>query len=137
MTTTVRVEGLRELGVELSKLRADVAGRIGRAATAAGANVIVREARRLAPKKTGAGAKGIVSKRERNTNLTSEHAIGYRKVSKADKNGPKDGWYMRLVELGTVKMAPQPHLRPALENKKEQATQAVADRIRKRLERVK
>lgn len=42
------------------------------------------------------------------------------------KKVKNDGWYGRLVEYGTVKMAPQPFLRPAYDEKKNEAYKEMA-----------
>lgn len=42
------------------------------------------------------------------------------------KKAKYDGWYGRLVENGTVKMAPQPFLRPAYDEKQEEAYKEMA-----------
>lgn len=48
-----------------------------------------------------------------------------------------DLFYGRFHEFGTVKMPARPFLRPALEENTARATEAIANRLRQRLEKVK
>lgn len=130
--TTVTVSGLADLERRLTSLSADMGGKIARAAAMAGGRVIQKEAQRLAPKLTGSGKKSIVVKREKRTQLAAEVAIGWNKPK---KKGDPDAWYMRLVELGTVKMAPRPHIRPAFDSKKEAAVARVGAVLKTRLDK--
>ena len=50
--------------------------------------------------------------------------------------GLTDAFYGRFVEYGTAKSAPQPFLRPAYDQNKERAVEAIKDRIEKRLKKV-
>jgi len=68
-------KGLRELQAAMNKLSGDMANKIARQATAAGARIVRDDARRRAPKLTGALRKGIVMKREKNTQLTEEFYV--------------------------------------------------------------
>lgn len=130
--TTVTVSGLAELEKRLATLGADMGGKIARGATSAGARVIQKEAQRLAPVLTGAGKKSIVVKRNTRTQLAAEYAIGWKKPK---KKGDIDAFYMRIVELGSVKMSPRPHLRPAFDSKKGAAVDKIAQVLQKRLDK--
>ncbi|MNY41310.1 hypothetical protein D3C86_1761160 [compost metagenome] len=46
-----------------------------------------------------------------------------------------DFFYAHFVEYGTSKMAAKPFMRPAYDQNKEKAVQAIKDRISKRLEK--
>lgn len=74
------------------------------------ANEIRKEARRRAPKKTRALARGIQVENvyDRETGLVEFH-VGWNKGS---------AWYGLLVELGTEDTPAQPHLRPAADEVK-------------------
>jgi HK97 gp10 family phage protein len=139
----VKVSGLRDLGVAMSRLSADMAGKVARQATAAGAGVVRRAARRGAPVDSGNLAAAIVMKRQRQSRLTEEYLVTVRKGktrdAKAGKTGQakqgKDAYYARFVEFGTVKMPARPFLRPALENNLQAATDAMAQRLKQRIEK--
>jgi len=144
-TTRVRVEGLKELQAELRKLGDDMTKKIARSATNAGAQVIRKRAKELAPiadedyvvegtpVKRGNLPKQIVVKRVKpsETPLTSAHVVtvrGKKKYGYASRIGS-------LQEFGTVKMSPQPFMRPAFDQEKGFAVAAmkkkIADRIAK------
>jgi HK97 gp10 family phage protein len=152
VASSTEVLGLRELGRAMERLGADVAGKVARQATAAGARVVRQAARDKAPIDSGNLAASIVMKRVRQTNLTEEYIVTPRRGKKKDvklgkhaaRNGKagknnlagKDAFYARFVEFGTVKMPAHPFMRPALENNIPAATQAMADRLRARLKKV-
>lgn len=68
------------------------------------ANAIRRDARNLAPKRTGRLRRGIAVERvyDRRTRSVS-YIVGWS----------KSAFYGRFVEFGTEKMSPRPHLTPA------------------------
>lgn len=126
-------------------LSKDVALKVSRAATNAGAQLVKKQAILRAPEseeehmlegvlvKPGNLKKNIVVKRinPRKTQLTSEHVVTVR-------GKRKDGYaarYGRLQEFGTVHHAASPFLRPAFEMEKGKAIEAMkkklADRITK------
>lgn len=143
MVTDVKISGLRELGQRMQALSADIAGKIARQATAAGAGVVRKQARQNAPRDTGNLQAAIVMKRVRDIALTEEYVVAVRKGKtkdvKAAKAGEgrlgKDAFYARFVEFGTVKLPARPFLRPALENNIGPATEAMAKRLKARIER--
>lgn len=130
--TTVTMSGLAELEKRLATLGADMGGKIARGATSAGARVIQKEAIRRAPKLTGVLQKAIVVKREKNTRLAAEYAVGWKKPK---KKGDPNAWYGRLLEFGSVKMPAQPHIRPAFDSKKGAAVDKIAEVLKKRLDK--
>lgn len=137
-SVTVKVEGLRELGERMKGLSEDMNNRIARAATAAGAVVIRDAAKQKAPVRTGNLKKNIIVKRlpKGESSLTSEHIVTVRKgklTKKQQASGLNDAFYAQFVEYGTAKMPAQPFLRPAYDQNKEKAVQAIKDRISKRL----
>lgn len=139
-SVTVKVEGLRELGERMKSLSDDVNNRIARAATAAGAVVIRNAAQAKVPVDTGNLKKNIIVKRlpKGESSLTSEHIVTVRqgKLTKKQKEkGLGDAFYGRFVEYGTAKMPARPYLRPAYDQNKERAVEAIKDRIKKRIEK--
>jgi HK97 gp10 family phage protein len=147
-SVTIRVEGLRALGERMKTMRADMAVKAARAATAAGAGVIKAGAKRRAPiadepytVRAGKGDKGvevqprnlpknIITKRIK-SQLTSEHIVTVR-------GKRKDGYAKRigiLQEFGTAHAAAQPFMRPAFDEDKQAAIQAMRDRLEKRIKK--
>jgi HK97 gp10 family phage protein len=146
--TTVKVEGLRALGEAMRGLSADVNLKISRAAIQAGAKIIKDLAIAKAPiapeaytvrrnkaDKEGVKVeprniqKNIVTKRVKNSSLTAETVIAIR-------GKRKNGYASRvatLQEFGTVKMAAQPFMRPAFEEGKMPAVEAVKRRLTTRI----
>lgn len=145
MAEVVQVKGLKELGERMRRLSADMAGKVARQATAAGAGVTRKAIRARAPKDTGNLQAAIVMKRVRDTNLTEEYIVAPRKGKtrdvKAAKRGEgrlgKDAFYARFNEFGTVKMPAQPFIRPGFEQSVGPATEAIAKRLKQRLDKVK
>lgn len=137
-SVTVKVDGLRELGERMKGLSEQMNNRIARAATAAGAVVIRNAAQQKAPVDTGNLKKNIIVKRlpKGESSLTSEHIVTVRQgklTAKQKDKGLQDAYYGKFVEYGTAKMPARPYLRPAYDQNKEKAVQAIKDRIEKRL----
>lgn len=144
---TIRVDGLAELGAKLRALSDDVRYKIARAAANAGAQVIKKEAQTRAPIGTvphKVGKKGnIVPPGNLRRNIYVKRLpLSQRKhtedfivaVRQGGKSG-KDAFYWRFLEYGTVKMAAQPFMRPAFSNKKQQAAEAMRERLRQRIQK--
>ena len=134
----VKVDGLSELGKRMKGLSEDVNKKIARASTGAGASVIKKAATAKVPRDTGNLAKNVIAKRipPGETALTSEHIVTVRQGKLTEKqkgSGLQDAFYGRFVEFGTVNMPAQPFLRPAFDENKERAIQAIKDRIAARL----
>jgi len=120
------VEGADELNRALRQVGDRVTGLLLQQAAEKGAEIIAEEARRLAPRDTGALAEGIGVQPGRLQQGRAQMNIGPGKAE----------WYGELVEIGTEKMAAQPYLRPALDGKAEEAKDAVADALRDSLKDV-
>lgn len=131
MKTSIKVEGLRELGNAIKELDSRVQKRIARSATAAGARVIANEAKRLVHVDSGNVKKNI-----RTANLKSnqpgvqETAVGVRVNGKTKDSA----FYWTFLEFGTAKMAPKPFLRPAFESQKMRAAERVKEQLATRLD---
>lgn len=135
-TLRVQISGLRELGLQMQGLKADVAGRIARAATAAGASVVRKAAQRRVPVDTGNLRKNIIIKRLPKDYLASAHIVTVRKgklTAKQTAAGLTDGYYGKFVEFGTVKMPARPYLGPAFDSTKQEAANAIVERLSKRI----
>lgn len=109
------VAGAEELERAMNAVGDRVGGLLLRDAAEDGAKIIAAEASRLAPKDSGDLAAGIGT------------AIYRRQTGRTRVNISfgKEEWYGRLVELGSENMAAQPFLRPALDAKQQEATDAV------------
>lgn len=130
MKTSMKVEGLRELGNALKELDSRTQKRIIRSATAAGARIIAKEARDRVPEKTGNVRKNIRTKNLRPTTPgLQETAVGVRVRGKTGDSA----FYWRFLEFGTVKMEAKPFIRPAFEVKKVEAANRIKEQLGKRL----
>jgi HK97 gp10 family phage protein len=141
----VEVKGLRELGLQMRALGADMAGKVARQATASGASVVRKAVKDRVPVDTGNLRAAIVMKRERQTRLTEEYVVAVRKGKRRDvtaaKRGEgklgKDAYYAHMVEFGTVKMPAQPFIRPGFEESAGRATEAIAKRLKQRIDKAR
>lgn len=150
MTETVNISGLRELQDALKELPERVARNALSQAVNAGARVIREEARRMAPVYTGPVSQGhpppgtlkkaIIQKGiaelsslfAQTVFVAVRHGKKYRKVGKKEIN--RDAYYWRFVEFGTANMSAHPFMRPAFEAKKQEAVDAIKDRLALRIE---
>ncbi len=125
----VEVKGLRELDRQLKQLEPKLAKKVMRKAVSAGAEVIRKEARRLAPRRTGRLIRGIIkSIKRRGSTVIAK--IG----PKGGKKGPFWGYF---IELGTkIGTAMKPFLRPAFDTKGRLAIRVIADKIASELKRL-
>lgn len=143
---TIKVDGLQELAQAMKKLDDLTQKKVVRSMGNAGAQLVKRDAVARAPEDTGLLKANIVVVRLRRTNLAVEYAVMIRRVQhtyantkaniragKAKKIYLAEGpaYYGRFIEFGTVKMAPRPFLRPALEGNIGAATRAMVEAGRK------
>lgn len=131
----MKVEGLAELERKMHQLGQKLGRRALRASTNAGIQVIKKEARSLAPVRTGRlSKKAIYVKRSRRqSSATREtYILGVRLGRKEQQKG-RDAFYWFYLEFGTIKMAARPFLRPAFEKKKYEAIEKFKEKMRERL----
>lgn len=142
--TSVRVDGLRELGAALKELGNVVGTRIARASTAAGARIVKDQAIanvvRSPSVDTGSLRDSIITKRapKGETRLTSEHIVTVRGRGKpANKKGQRINRapHASMVEFGTVNMPAEPFLRPAFETTKGAAVEAIKGALQRGIDR--
>jgi HK97 gp10 family phage protein len=112
----LHLEGAEELNRALREIGGRAGGLILRKAAEAGAEVIAEEAQRNAPRDSGELAESI------------DVAAGQIQQGRAVMNigVGKNEWYGIFSEFGTIHMPAKPFLRPALDTKAEEATEAVA-----------
>ena len=144
-----QVDGLRELGEAMRHLSADINNKISRAAVNAAAQVVKKDAIARAPQSTephqlgrrkdqiaqpGNLKRNIIVKRlpRQETDLTQEYIVGVRSGS---GRVPKDAFYWRFIEFGTVKLTAQPFLRPALYANQAVSIQKMADVLKRRIDK--
>ena len=124
-----KVNGLKEMERSLKKLPDNLRDKALKNASAAGARVIRKEAIRLAPSRTGRLKDNIVvsrsfKQRGRRVRLKGAVVIGIRGVSR---------YYAHLVEFGFSRGTPQPFMRPAFDNKADEALRAIAKKLSKEI----
>jgi HK97 gp10 family phage protein len=141
-TTRVQMLGLSKLGERMRKLSAAVAKKGGGAATGAAANVVKKRAKAILKSSpsvdSGLLEKNVIIKKvgKRDTQLTSEHIVTIKKAeypvdeSGGKRNTKQVGGY---VEFGTVNMPAEPYLRPAFDEGKGDAVQAMVASLEKTL----
>lgn len=149
-----KVLGIGELSKSFQTLKTGMETRTARVMVAAAGGVVRGKARGIAQakglRKSGALIKNIVIKRESQApsgtaqyNLGVRHGRNLTKKQKKDsklainktgrivKRYEDDPYYWRFPEFGTKKQQATPYLQPALEQGKEGAIQAMADRLKK------
>lgn len=139
--TSVKVLGLRELGLKMQGLSNEVNLKISRAAVQAGAKIIkdlVVSKAPIAPEPYEIeGVKiqprniqrNVVTRRVKDSPLTAETVVAIR-------GKKKNGFASRvaaLQEFGTVKMPPQAFMRPAYDQGKQPAVEAIKKRLTSRI----
>lgn len=104
MKSSYAVHGIRETQTAFTDLTTSVRTQVVRAALRESAKPVQETARRLAPKDTGRGARGI--------SIDVRVQDGFMR---AFIGASKKAWYLGFHETGTSKMGARPFLRPALE----------------------
>lgn len=144
MVTRTRQElkGLRQLGEAMKALGDDMGLKVARSATAAAAQPIKKRAKEIVRAQSydnGYLFEAIITKRRPRgeTNLTSEHIVTVRGRGKKKKDGSVTAYapHASNVEFGTVHMAPEPYLRPAFEQEKGAALDAMVKRLKTRVDK--
>jgi HK97 gp10 family phage protein len=132
-TVIIKIEGLEGIKQAMKDLSNEVNKRIARSATLAGTQIVKEAAIKNAPVLTGNLKKNIILKRNTKTNLTSEFLVTVRQGKRTKKQiaqGLGDAFYAKFLEYGTVKTPAQPFLRPAFDNNKEVAANAIIERLK-------
>lgn len=135
----VKIEGLAELKEALKLMPEKIADRVLLAATMAGAEVIRKQAMANAPLLTGRLKANIIKRRVRGKQGKSARSasvdVGVRSHRASKKGDKNNAYYWFFVENGTSKMDAKPFLRPAFDQKKEEAATAIKERLAKRIEK--
>ena len=131
----------------MKELGNDIGLKVARSGTAAAAQVVKRSWKRNAPVaeepykvdgqliQPGNIGRNVISKRlsKGDTKLTSEHIVTVKHKGSGVTGKPYRAAIFK--EFGTVKMAADPWARPAYENSKEEALEAMVSRIRVRVDK--
>lgn len=139
-STFARVEGLSAIAAKMRKLSAEVNQKAARQATAAAARVIkkatVAKIVTNPSIDTGSLRDAVIVKKlpkGESEGATSAHIVTFRGRGKAyNKKGQRIARapHARFVEFGTVNMPAEPMLRPAFDNGKEKALDAMVGKLR-------
>ena len=117
--TFVEVTGLKELDRKLKQLEPKLAKKALRKAVSAAAEPIRKEARRLAPRRTGFLARNIIKSVKR------RGSIVLAKIGTS-----KDAFYGLFVEFGTeTGTTAKPFLRPAFDTQKNRALAVMREKL--------
>ena len=142
-TGTISITGLAELEKNLLAFPDKIAKRILSGAIRAGAVVIQKEARNLAPvsdapHKLGKGSKAVI--------INPGHLkrnIKVRLAPRKSRTVPIEywvyvsgkAWYWKFVEFGTSKMSGQPFMRPAFDGNKAEALERIKEYLAARIDK--
>jgi HK97 gp10 family phage protein len=139
----VQVVGFRELDAALAELPQALRRAVVLAALRKAAKPIVRDARAKARRGKDPRRRGSMKQRRSGESESMGHgadSIAARAVKATAANeatiavGPDARhWYMKLVEFGTARQAPDRFLTPAFEINKEEAAQLVGEELWKSL----
>ncbi len=137
--------GLEDIARDLETLSRAENNKVLRDATRAGADVLKDEVANRAPVRTGKLKKNIVvvtQKGRKKGEITS--GIHIRGVNLQTGNSdntmktsdPRNAFYWRFVELGTVDMPAHPFVRPAYDTREEEVAKVVFDRMNSAIDEV-
>lgn len=126
MKTTVQVEGLRELDAALNQFTAAKRRAIGRVALDNGGEILAKAARALAPVDTG----GLRESIDVSGTLSSRQKAEYRRDAEQERFvGPDSRPEAHLREFGGDGAPPEPFMRPAWDQTKDQVLDRIGDEL--------
>ena len=133
MDVTVKITGLKEAQKALYSYSQQIGDRVVRAALRQGANIVLKQARANAPKRTGALKKALrVANSKINNGRKRNGVIGlYLSIRKGKGRGDaKDAFYGKFVESGwqsgKTKVAGQKFVERAYLSQRENAAKLIA-----------
>ena len=135
---SIDFSGLEAISRDLELLSRAENNKVLRDATRAGAEVLKDEVVERAPERTGKLKKNVVvvtqKSRRRGEISSGVHIRGVNpRTGNSDNtmkaNNPRNAFYWRFVEIGTVNMPPHPFIRPAFDVRQEQATEVAIRRM--------
>lgn len=125
MPDDIQLLNFKSLDRALKTLPGKVAGKVIRSATLSGAGIIRKEARRRVSVDDGTLKKSISSKLKDKSDTHVTYSVG--PTNKA--------FYGTFLEFGTEHIRPQPFLRPAFDEKKNEAAKKIEERLMKGIEK--
>ncbi|MBA8057529.1 MULTISPECIES: HK97-gp10 family putative phage morphogenesis protein [unclassified Citrobacter] len=143
--TSLDFSGLNVIAKDLEALSRAENNKVLRDATRAGAEVLKAEVIARAPVRTGKLKKNVVvvtqKSRRRGEISSGVHIRGVNpRTGNSDNtmkaNNPRNAFYWRFVEMGTVNMPPHPFVRPAFDTREELATQVAMKRMNQAIDEV-
>lgn len=145
MADEFQVQGLKELHDILQQLPVRLEKNVMRGAIRAGSKPVAEEARRRAPVLKDGDPRRVMGALSKSVRVMSPNvkqgvvrggvvAGGKSSVGRGKNKVQADAFYAHFVEFGTVNMAAQPFMRPAVDAKTNAAIEATAQYIRERVE---
>ncbi|WES67189.1 HK97-gp10 family putative phage morphogenesis protein [Superficieibacter sp. HKU1] len=137
--------GLEDIARDLETLSRAENNKVLRDATRAGADVLKTEVINRAPVRTGKMKKNVVvvtqKSRRRGEISSGVHIRGVNpRTGNSDNtmkaSNPRNAFYWRFVELGTVNMPAHPFVRPAFDTRQEEAAEAAIARMNSAIDKV-
>ena len=133
MDVTVKITGLQEAQKALYSYSRQLGDRVVRAALRQGANLVLKQARANAPKRTGALRKALrVANSKINNGRNRKGVIGlYLSIRRGKgRADPRDAFYGRIIEsdwqAGKTKVAGQKFVQRAYLSQRENAARLIA-----------
>lgn len=109
--TRIQLSGFDEFARMAKTLAPRQARNLARSTTQAVASQIAKKMKQVAPKDEGTLRKAIKAKRRR---MRGDIAISDVRIEHGAR-ARHDAWYWHFIEFGTVKQAPKPFIRPAID----------------------
>lgn len=143
--TNLDFSGLADIASDLELLSRAENNKVLRDATRAGAEVLRDEVIARAPRRTGKLAKNVVvvtqKARRRGEIASGVHIRGVNPQTGNSDNtmkasNPRNAFYWRFVELGTINAPPHPFVRPAFDTRQELAAQVALQRMNRAIDEV-
>jgi HK97 gp10 family phage protein len=143
--TSIDFSALNSIARDLEMLSKAENNKVLRDATRAGAQVIREEVIAKAPVKTGKTRKNVVvvtqKSRRRGEISSGVHIRGVNPLTgnsdtSMRASDPKNAFYWRFVELGTVNAPAHPFVRPAYDAREAEAAQAVINQANAAIDKV-
>ena len=137
--------GLEDIARDLETLSRAENNKVLRDATRAGADVLKTEVINRAPVRSGKMKKNVVvvtqRSRRRGEISSGVHIHGVNpRTGNSDNtmkaSNPRNAFYWRFVELGTVNMPAHPFVRPAFDTRQEEAAEAAIARMNSAIDKV-